>query len=135
MPKYDFDVPNYLEIKVGSATDVVVKLMDYYSGLCVRYVYIQGGTRYKIENIPESKYFLKIAYGKTWMQKVEHFHCIGKFKQNPIYEKGEDILDFKVVKTYAGESYSTYELELDVYVTNPQDVYDSKNISENEFNK
>ena len=82
---------NYLEVYVGSGTDVSIKIMNLNTDKCIRYVFINSGSSYTINNIPEGRYYLKIAYGKNWLSKVESGQCIGKFIRNPMYEKGEDI--------------------------------------------
>jgi len=127
-------ISNMLEVQVGSGTDVVIKLMNQETDKCVRYVFINSGTTYKITNIPEGLYYLKIAYGKNWFSKIEAEKCIGKFLANPLYEKGTDIMNFNI--QYNGDSYSipSYKLQLDVISTNISNTFDSQNISEGEFN-
>jgi len=125
---------NMLEVQVGSGTDVVIKLMNQETDKCVRYVFINSGTTYKITNIPEGLYYLKIAYGKDWFSKIEAEKCIGKFLKNPLYEKGTDIMNFNI--QIDGDSYSipSYQLQLDVISANIENPFDSQNISEGEFN-
>ncbi len=100
--------------------------MNLQTNKCIRYVFINSGSNYKIRNIPEGKYYLKIAYGKEWFSKVENEHCIGKFLRNPLYEKGDDIMDFDLQKASYGYNVSSYQLKLDV-ISSPT--------SEEEFNK
>ena len=87
-PKYDYDINNYLRINVGSGTDVVVKLMKkgYYEDECIRIVYVRSGDTYEIKNIPEGRYYLKIAYGKDYRKKIVENICYVKFKKNAQYE-------------------------------------------------
>ena len=107
-------IKNRLEVIVGGGTDVSIKLMNMETEKCIRYVFINSGTTYSIENIPEGKYYLKIAYGKDWLSKVENEQCVGKFIKNPLYEKGEDILDFNIQRDTNGRSIPSYQLSLDV---------------------
>lgn len=129
------DIDNYLLVSVGTGTDVVLKLVNLRTNVCIRYVYIKGGSKYYIRGIPEDKYYVKIAYGRDWMSKVEGDRCIGKFTKNALYEKGEDILDYNFIQEYNGYSVPSYSLQLDVISTDIQNAFDSHNISEDEFNK
>lgn len=128
-------IDNFLEVKVGSGTDVAIKLMDLKDDKCVRYVFINSRTTYKISNIPEGVYYLKIAYGKNWLSKIEDGQCIGKFIRSSMYEKGEDLLDFNLEYTKNGYTIPSFKLELDVISTNTINSFNSENISEVEFNK
>jgi len=128
-------VDNSLEVYVGSGTDVAIKVMNLQSDKCVRYVFINSGSTYSIRNIPEGKYYLKIAYGKNWLSKLENGQCIGKFIRNPMYEKGEDILDFNIQYTAGGYSIPSYRLQLDVVSSDISNSFSSHKISENEFNQ
>lgn len=98
-------------------------------------MYINSGTTYSINNIPEGKYYLKIAYGKNWISKVEDGRCVGKFLTNPLYEKGDDILDYNIQYTATGYSVPSYNLQLDVISTNMYNSFNSSNISEESFNQ
>lgn len=127
-------IDNRLEIIVGGGTDVVIKLMKKDNDKCIRYVFVNSGSSYSIRNIPEAKYYLKIAYGTNWFSKVEKNKCIGKFIRNPIYEKGEDILDFNLKYEKNGYSIPSYRLELDVVSNTIVNSFNSQNISEENFN-
>lgn len=125
---------NYLDVNVGGGTDISIKVMNVQSQKCVRYVYISGGSSFKIKNIPAGVYYLKIAYGKQWFSRIENGKCIGKFIKNPLYEKGTDILDFNI--KYYGNKYSipSFSLSLDVITNNSSNSFNSNDISEDEFN-
>jgi curved DNA-binding protein CbpA len=129
------DIDNYLEVYAGSSTDVVIKVMNCNTNKCIRYVFINSNSTYKIKNIPEGKYYLKIAYGKNWYSKVENGVCQGKFLKNSLYEKGTDILDFHIVEMDYEYQVPSFRLELDVETTNFANRFDSDEISEEEFNK
>ena len=126
---------NNLEIVVGRGTSVAIKLMNLRTDECDRYVFINSGSTYKIENIPEGKYYLKIAYGRNWYSKEENGKCIGKFTQNAIYKKGEDIMDFYIKYTKGGYSIPSFRLELDVIQSYNSNSFNSQEISEEEFNQ
>jgi hypothetical protein len=143
-PKYDYSLDNKLQIIVGSNTDVVIKLINQETGKCIRYVYIRNNSTFNIRNVPVGKYYLKIAYGSDWRQKVENGKCVGKFVQNSIYKKGDEILDFnKIYKgvtvegdnKYTNYQIPSYSLSLDV-IKSAFDAnnYETNVISEDEFN-
>lgn len=126
---------NYLKVNVGGGTDVSIKVMSLSTNKCVRYVFINSLTTYTIKNIPEGEYYLKIAYGRKWISKVDNGQCIGKFISNPLYEKGQDILDFNLQYTVDGYNIPSYTLSLDVISRGTSNSFNSQNISESEFNQ
>ena len=128
-------IDNFLEVYVGSGTDIAIKLMNLKTDKCVRYVFINSRSTYRIRNIPEGKYYLKIAYGKNWLSKVENGQCIGKFVRNPMYEKGEEIMDFHLHYVSDGYKVPSFKLELDVVSSGISNTFESQNISESEFNQ
>lgn len=140
--QYDRSIDNKLEVKVNSNSDAAIKLCSAETNKCIRYVYICSGAKYEIKNIPEGKYYLKIAYGSDWRQKNKAGKCVGKFTENATYEKGEYILDFN--KTYTGKTVEgdrpvshyrsfSYSLTLDVDTTNLADQFQTNDITEDEF--
>jgi hypothetical protein len=133
-PQSDKSIDNKLEINVGGGTDVVIKLMNNKTQECIRYVFINSGTSYQIRNIPQGVYYLKIAYGKEWLSRIENNQCVGKFIRNPIYEKGDDIMDFKIKRSNNGYSIPYYRLSLDVVSSDLSNSFSSHNISEVDFN-
>ncbi len=116
--KFDYKLDNYLKIKVGKNTEVVVKM--YKMGKTksqdelVRVTYINSNTTQFIRNVPEGEYFLKIAYGKDWREKVKDGKKFGTFTKNALYEKSEQVLDFNTVKTSKGINVPSYNLTLDL---------------------
>lgn len=144
-PRYDRELDNQLRVTVGGGTDVVIKVMEASTDRCIRYVYIKSRSTYAIRNIPQGRYYLKIAYGKRWVEKKEAGMCIGKFASNPLYEKGEDILDFRTRSTGIsyenGQRYENYEIpsfeiQLDVVTTGfSNNSLNTDGISEAEFNQ
>lgn len=147
IPKYDFELDNYLRVNIGSNTDVVVKLMEMNgsgSDECIRIVYVRSNESYEIKNVPEGKYYLKIAYGKDYRQKIVDNQCVVKFIKNAQYEKGDNILDFNKVKQpnerigneiYENWSLPCFELSLDIImIEGTKSGYAANDISEEEFN-
>ena len=145
-PKYDYDIDNYLRVNDGSGTDVVIKLLKIgsYKDECIRIVYIRSKDTYEIKNIPEGRYYLKIAYGKDYRKKVVDNQCYVKFMKNAMYEKGTEILDYKLIKRpntrvgnndYENWDVPSFELSLDVIETiGISQDFKSTDISEEEFN-
>jgi hypothetical protein len=131
-PSYS-KIKNQLKISVGNGTDVAVKLMSVETDQCIRFVFVNSRSTYDLKKIPEGKYYLKIAYGRDWLSRIDKGKCNGKFLQNPIYEKGIDILDFTIVRS--GNSYSipSFHLQLDVKSTGVN-TFDGNHISEKDFN-
>ena len=144
IPKFDYKMDNYLKVTVGSNTDVVIKLMkkqnDYNEDICIRIIYIRKDEIYYLRNVPEGIYYLKIAYGKDWRQKIVDNQCYGKFMRNAQYEIGSNKLDFNIDVRDNGERFLPYfELSLDMVVAkydkNRKSTFSSKNINEAQFNK
>jgi hypothetical protein len=127
-------IKNYLEIVVGGGTDVAIKVMNLETNECIRYVFVNSGSTYRIRNIPEGQYYLKIAYGKNWLSKIINGQCVGKFIRNPMYSKGDDIFDFNLQYTSDGYSIPSFRLSLDVIATDISNSFNSQTISEDEFN-
>lgn len=128
-------IDNYIEVRVGRGTDVVIKVVNVTTQKSIRKVFVNGGSTFRIRNIPEGLYYLKIAYGKDWFSKAEDGKCLGKFVRNSLFEKGEDLLDFRLEPTNNGYSIPSYKLSLDVISTNTMNSFNSQNISEGEFNR
>ena len=127
-------IDNYLQVQVGRGTDVAIKIMNIKTNKCVRYVFINSHSTFKVRNLPEGKYYLKIAYGKDWLSKIDNGKCVGKFIRNPFYEKGEDVLNYSLQQTSDGYKIPSYQLSLDVVESEIMNTFDSQVISEEEFN-
>jgi len=133
---YDYTINNKLEVSVGSNTDVVLKLCSLLSGKCIRYIYIRSDDTYIIRNIPQGKYYTKIAYGQDWRQKIINGKCIGKFVKNALYKKGDQILDYYIKDEGSTYSVPSYSLSLSVVLTDfDPKIYHTDVISEEEFNR
>lgn len=139
--KFDYKLDNYLKIKVGKNTEVVIKM--YKMGKTkaddqlVRVTFINSNATQFIRNIPEGEYYLKIAYGKEWKETTENGKKFGTFTKNALYEKSEQILDFNTVKTSKGINVPSYNLALDLlpsgggYSTGSQDNITAKDFNAN----
>lgn len=137
--KFDYKLDNYLKIKVGKNTEVVVKM--YKMGKTksddqlVRVTYINSNTTQFIRNVPEGEYYLKIAYGKDWRETMKNGKKFGTFTRNALYEKSQQVLNFNTVKTSKGINVPSYNLALDLtsggYTAGGAD----DNIDEDAFNQ
>ena len=134
--EYNRELNNKLIISCGGNADIAVKLINHITDKSIRYVYIQKNTTYTIWNIPEGKYYLKIAYGSDWGVKVGESNCEGRFTSRAVFEKGKDILNYDLINHGDG-SYEvpSYSLKLNViYRTNDDSkTFNTNNISENDF--
>ncbi|OLY90690.1 hypothetical protein BUE76_01330 [Cnuella takakiae] len=145
-PAYDATLDNVLRIKVGVNADVVVKLMTLEGNECIRIAYVKAGDTYRMENIPENKYYVKVAYGKDLRKSNVEGQCKVQFLLYAMYEKGSDALDFRKWKQpntwvggteYENWQLPSYELSLNVvYSQKPfANQFSAKKISEREFNQ
>jgi hypothetical protein len=137
-PQYDYKLDNYLKVNVSSNTDVVIKLMkkQYEGDICIRIVFIRSNETFYLKNIPEGNYYLKLAYGSDWRQKIVDQQCYGKFIKNAQYVIGQKSLDYNVIHKYDRDQVPSFELSLDVIVTRgTKPTFKSNDISEAEFNK
>ena len=137
-PQYDTKLDNFLRINVNTTTDVVVKLMkkNENDDICIRIVYIRSNETFSIINVPEGKYYLKIAYGTDWRQSIVDNKCYGKFMENSNYEIGKQVLDFNLIKKYNGYTVPSFQLSLSVVVKKgTKSTFVSNKISEAKFNE
>lgn len=135
--EFDENLDNHLKITVNSNSDVVLKLMQRQSegDKCIRTVYIENNDFIVIRNIPEGKYYLKIAYGTDWRQKQVGEKCAGRFAENAQYEMGNQQLNFKVIQFDNRVDIPSYSLTLGTKLKEGIDpTFTTQNISETEFN-
>lgn len=133
-PKYNKSLDNKLLITVGSNASVAVKLINISNEKCIRYVFINKNSTYSIRNIPEGRYYLKIAYGDNWSIMDGQPNCTGRFTKNTLFEKGEDILDYNLVYSGNGYQVPSFSLKLDVIITEDRmNSFNTDKINENDF--
>lgn len=132
--RYNRALDNKLLITVGNNTSVAVKLINFTTDKCIRYVFINKSSTYSIKNIPEGKYYLKIAYGDDWTIMEGQSNCIGRFSRNSIFEKGQDILDYNIV--HEGRKYQipSFSLKLNIDTAGiNNNTFNTNKINENDF--
>lgn len=134
--QYNNNLDTKLIIACGSNTDAAVKLVNYATDKSIRYVYIRKNSNYTIRNIPEGKYYLKIAYGEEWGIKAGESFCEGRFTSNGIYKKGDKILDYTLIYHEDG-SYQipSFSLKLNVTYNTSEGMknFSTNYITENDF--
>jgi len=133
-PRYNRGLNNKLLITVGSSASVAVKLIEVTNEKCIRYVFINKNSTYSIKNIPEGRYYLKIAYGDEWGIMDGLPNGTGKFTKNSLFEKGEEILDYNLVKSGNEYKIPSFSLKLDVIITEEnKNSFNTNKINENDF--
>lgn len=122
---------NYFDIKVGNGCDVALKILEATTDKCIRYVYVPENTTVNIQMIPQGKYYLKLAYGKDWMEREkEDGTIIGKFTNNVSYDKSIDIFDFGKKND---SNVVNYTLSINVVNSELENNFNTISISEEEF--
>ena len=126
-PKYDMENNYKIIIECGNNADVAVKLVDCLTNKNIRYVYVEKNTTYSIDNIPEGKYKLKIAYGENWGIRDGEKLGQGRFTYHSACKKSKKILNFY--------QYSSFTVGLNVTYNKNDNMnkFDTNNISDKEF--
>ena len=70
---------NYFDIRIGEGFSVAIKIVDASSEKCIRYVYVPEGESITVSQIPQGRYYLKLAYGKDWMELSDGVTVKGKY--------------------------------------------------------
>lgn len=134
-PRYDYSIKNKLIITAEN-TDAAVKIINYRSNKCIRFVFINNGTTYTVRNIPEGKYYLKIAYGDNWEIKDGDPLCKGRFASDALYKKDGDLYDFNKIHYDDGRvsiPYFTLRLFTTYSSDNSENLTQANAISEDDF--
>jgi hypothetical protein len=135
--EYDFNLDNHLRVTTNTDSDLVLKLMKKQANgsRCIRTVYIESNDFILIKNIPEGKYYLKLAYGKDWRQKKMGEKCEGRFIENATYELGKQQLNYKIVQLSNRIDIPSYALVLgNKAKEGVEATFNTNQISEVEFN-
>lgn len=85
---------NYFDIKMGSGSNLAMKIIDLSKNKCIRYIYVHENSEFTVSQIPQGQYKLLIAYGRNWMTQQFDKATIGKFADDVFYERSTDIFDF-----------------------------------------
>jgi hypothetical protein len=123
---------NYFDITIGKGFNVAIKIMDFETNKCIRYIYVSEASTAAVNDIPQGKYYLKLAYGNNWMELQTDSITIGKFTNDILYERSKDVYDF-------GKKNSTsivnYQLKINVTDNGTMNNFETVAISEKEFMK
>lgn len=123
---------NYFDIKIGEGFSVAVKIVDASSDKCIRYIFVPEGATITVGQIPQGRYYLKLAYGKDWMEYSDGVSVKGKFSRSPFYERSVTIYDFGKKNS---QSFVNYSLELNVIDGDIENNFETVAISEEDFMK
>lgn len=122
---------NYFDIQIGNGCDVAVKIVDAVTDKCIRYVLVPENSTENIQMIPQGKYYLKLAYGKDWMEYDNGDGTFsGKFTRNVSYDRSVDIFDFGKKNS---SSIVSYVLQINVENSKLQNNFGTVAISEADF--
>lgn len=121
---------NYFDITMGSGCSVAVKIMDWNTDECIRYVYVAENTTTTIQEIPQGIYYLKLAYGDDWMEYGTGRGKQGKFTRKVSYERSQDTFDFGVKNS---RNQVSYRLEINVVDSRLDNNFVTTPINEDEF--
>lgn len=122
---------NYFDIQIGKGCDVAVKIVDAVTDKCIRYVFVPENSTENIQMIPQGKYYLKLAYGKDWMEYDNGDEALsGKFTRNVSYDRSIDIFDFGKKNS---SSVVSYVLQINVENSKLQNNFGTVAISEADF--
>lgn len=124
---------NYFDIEIGKGCDVAIKIMDVATDKCIRYVFVPENSSANIQMIPQGKYYLKLAYGKDWMEYDNGNGTLNaKFTSNVTYDRSTDIFDFGKKNS---SNVVNYLLQINVVDSELQNSFGTIEISESEFMK
>lgn len=123
---------NYFDITVGKGFSVAIKIMSLKEHKCIRYAFVPEGQIVTINEIPQGKYYLKLAYGNDWMVKKNGNHVSGKFTRNAFYEKSTNIFDFGMKNSL---SVVNYKLKINVENGSAKNNFQTITINEQDFEK
>lgn len=122
---------NYFDIEIGKGCDVAIKIVDALTNDCIRYVFVPENSSVNIQMIPQGKYYLKLAYGKDWMEYDNGNGSLSaKFTKNVIYSRSIDVFDFGKKNS---SSVVNYLLQINIIDIKPQNNFGTVEISEAEF--
>lgn len=129
-PEYGLQ-DNYFDIRIGEGSCVAVKIMDTETNRCIRFVFVNENSTTTVSQIPQGKYYLKLAYGKDWMQHETDSLTVGKFTTHAFYEKSCNVFDFGPKNS---QREVNYLLEINVKDSSVENNFSTEPISESEFN-
>lgn len=131
---YDLESKNNIVVHNSDESEVVVCLVQNDNpNKTIRNQYLPWGATFKLNNIPDGNYFLKIYFGNQWDEKKSFsgnkikggfLNEIGFIKLNT----GKEILKFKQEKRGNTVSFGTFDITL-----HPNQVTQTEKIPAEEF--
>lgn len=121
---------NYFDIKMGRGFSSIIKIMNADKNKCIRCVYVPENSEFTVNDIPQGKYYLKLAYGKDLMEKNDGRQKRLKFSNNVAYEKSTNIYDFGKINS---TDFINYSLEINIVNGNAKNNFRTEVITEDEF--
>lgn len=122
---------NYFDIEIGQGCNVAVKIVDAATDRCIRYVLVPENTSVNIQMIPQGQYYLKLAYGKGWMEYDNGDGTLeAKFTEDVTYDRSVDIFDFGKKNS---SNIVSYLLQINIVDSEPHNNFSTIGISEEEF--
>lgn len=132
----DRESKNSISIMNSILSEAVVCLVENKAGgRTIRNQYMSNGSVFKMNEIPDGEYFLKVYFGKEWDREKTFLNgsIKGGFKKENVFAElntKKEALKMKKATTGASDSYSTYEIAI-----NPFDTIHMKMITAEEFFK
>jgi hypothetical protein len=117
----DSDSKNSIMISNSDASEVVVCLVSQEKpNKTIRNQYMPPASTFKMNNIPDGHYFIKVFFGNTWNSKKTFLNgkIKGGFMADIEFKKmntGKNIFVMQQQKEGSSTSYSSYEITLNPY--------------------
>lgn len=122
---------NYFDISVGDGVNVALKIVDYATDRCIRYIYAPQNETVTVNEIPQGKYYIKLAYGLDWMTYRTDSGTLGKFTRKTSYKKSH-VFDFGIKNS---RQTANYKLEINLIGGSAENNFPTTEIDESEFER
>ena len=115
---------NYIIVNNSNGAEAVVCLVNAdVSGNTIRNYYVTAATTFKMNNIPDGNYFLKVYYGNKWsaQKMMLNGKISGGFEEEIGFVKlntGKNNFKIEQKKQGTSTSFSSFEITLNAFDTN-----------------
>ncbi len=123
---------NYFDIVIGEGCAVAIKIVNASTDRCIRYVYVPENGSVTISEIPQGLYYLKLAYGRDWMELKTDSLVYGRFTKGVFYERSTNTYDFGKKNS---QDFVNFRLEINVVDGEAENNFHTEQISEEEFER
>jgi len=115
--KYDSKSLHSISFKNGNSTDAIVCLVKVSTNKTIRNEYIRASTNFKMIEIPDGKYYLKVFFGNGWNStlSIANTKIKGSFDHNISFSKYDSNSDlFNLIQYEQNDKifYSEYNVTL-----------------------